>query len=115
MGVFRICFIEIFGVEYLIMQGGMQWVGCVEMVVVVVNVGGLVMLLVLIQLSLEVLVVEIVCCCELIDWLFGVNLILLLMQKLVFYVEYCVVIIEMGICVVEIVGNDFGEYIVEFC
>lgn len=48
------------------------------------------------------------------DKFFGVNFIILFLVILLFYVEYCKVIIDSGIKFVEIVGYNLCEYVEDF-
>ena len=70
-------FTEMFGVDYPIVQGGMQWVGRASLVSAVANAGALGFLTALTQPTPEALVAEIAKCRELTDRVFGVNLTIL--------------------------------------
>src|SRR3546814_14840358 len=75
--VLKTRFTEMFGVEYPITQGGMQWVGCAGLVSAVANAGCLGFLTALTQPTPEDLTKEIARCRELTDKPFGVNLTIL--------------------------------------
>ncbi len=70
----RTRFCDVFGVEYPIVQGGMQWVGRAELTSAVANAGGLGFLTALTQPTPEDLAKEIARCREMTDKPFGVNL-----------------------------------------
>ena len=65
---------ELFGIEYPILQGGMQWVARAELAAAVSNAGGLGILSALTFPSPEELTAEIKRAKELTDRPFGVNL-----------------------------------------
>src|SRR5919112_6216313 len=107
-------FTEHFGVEYPIVQGGMQWVGTAELVSAVANAGALGFLTALTQPSPEALVKEIARCREMTDKPFGVNLTILPSINPPPYAEYRQAIIESGIKIVETAGNKPQEHVNEF-
>ena len=107
-------FTESFGVEYPIVQGGMQWVGRAELVSAVANAGALGLITALTQPTPEDLVREIARCREMTDKPFGVNLTILPAIKPPPYAEYRQAIIEAGIKVVETAGSNPQEHIPEF-
>ncbi len=98
------------GIEYPIVQGGMQWVGRAELVAAVSNAGALGMLTALTQPSPEALQREIARVRELTDRPFGVNLTFLPTLKPVPYVEYRDAIIEAGVKIMETAGNNPQEH-----
>lgn len=100
----KICIIELFGIECFIVQGGLMWIVWVELVVVVVNVGGIGFMIVLSFFEVDLLWVEIWKCWELMDKLFGVNFIFLFFFCLIDYLVYIEVCIDEGIKFIEIVG-----------
>ena len=107
-------FTDSFGVEYPIVQGGMQWVGRAELVSAVANAGALGLITALTQPTPEDLVREIARCREMTDKPFGVNLTILPAIKPPPYAEYRQAIIEAGIKVVETAGSNPQEHIPEF-
>jgi len=99
-------FTEEFGIQYPIVQGGMQWVGRAELVSAVANAGALGFLTALTQPTPEDLVKEVARCQEMTDKPFGVNLTILPSLKPIPYDEYRQAIIESGIKIVETAGNN---------
>jgi nitronate monooxygenase len=75
--IVRTRFCDVFGVEYPIVQGGMQWVGRAELVAAVANACGLGFITALTQPTPEDLTEEIARCREMTDKPFGVNLTIL--------------------------------------
>jgi nitronate monooxygenase len=73
----RTKFTELTGIQYPIMQGGMQWVGVAELVSAVANAGALGMLTALTQPTPEALEKEIERCRSMTKKPFGVNLTIL--------------------------------------
>ncbi|WP_109529372.1 MULTISPECIES: NAD(P)H-dependent flavin oxidoreductase [Nocardia] len=110
----RTRFCDVFGVEYPIVQGGMQWVGRAGLVSAVANAGGLGFLTALTQPTPEDLAEEIYRCRQLTDKPFGVNLTILPSIKPPPYVEYRDVIIESGVGVVETAGFNPAEHLPAF-
>ena len=104
--MFKTRFTEMFGVQYPIAQGGMQWVGRAGLVSAVANAGALGFITALTQPTPEELSREIGRCRELTDKPFGVNLTILPALKPPPYAEYRQAIIEAGIKIVETAGNN---------
>ncbi len=107
-------FTEVFGVEFPIVQGGMQWVGRAELVAAVANAGALGHITALTQPTPEDLVKEIERCRELTDKPFGVNLTILPTINPPPYREYAQAIIDAGVKLVETAGNNPTEYLEMF-
>ncbi|MQX51932.1 NAD(P)H-dependent flavin oxidoreductase [Alcanivorax sediminis] len=97
---------EMLGIQYPIVQGGMQNVGYAELAAAVSNAGGLGIITGLTQPTPEDLDKEIKRCKEMTDKPFGVNLTILPTIKPVPYEEYARVICENGIKVVETAGRN---------
>lgn len=97
---------ELFGIEYPIVQGGMQWVGRAELIAAVSNAGGIGFLTALTQPTPKMLTDEIRRVRELTDKPFGVNLTILPTLKPVDYGGYVDAIIDSGIRFVETAGNN---------
>ena len=97
---------ELLGIEYPIIQGGMQWVGYAELASAVSNAGGLGILTALTQPTPEDLRREIERCRGMTDKPFGVNLTILPAIKTPPYAEYLSAIIDSGIKIVETAGNN---------
>lgn len=110
----RTRFCDVFGVDYPIVQGGMQWVGRAELVSAVANAGGLGFLTALTQPTPEDLAKEIARCREMTDRPFGVNLTILPSITPPPYAEYRDVIVESGIPVVETAGFNPAEHLPAF-
>ena len=107
-------FTEVFGIEYPIVQGGMQWVGYAELVAAVANAGGLGFITALTQPTPEDLTKEIAKCRDLTDKPFGVNLTILPSLNPPPYVEYRQAIIEAGVEYVETAGNNPQDHLPAF-
>ena len=107
-------FCELFGVEYPIVQGGMQWVGRAELVSAVAEAGGLGFLTALTQPTPEALAAEIRRCRELTDKPFGVNLTILPSINPPPYAEYRDAIITGGVRIVEMAGFNPAEHLPVF-
>ena len=107
-------FTEVFGIEYPIVQGGMQWVGYAELVAAVANAGGLGFITALTQPTPEDLTKEIAKCRDLTDKSFGVNLTILPSLNPPPYVEYRQAIIEAGVKYVETAGNNPQDHLPAF-
>ena len=107
-------FTELVGVQYPIVQGGMQWVGRAELVAAVANAGALGFITALTQPTPEDLAKEIARCKQMTDKPFGVNLTILPALKPPPYAEYRRAIIESGVKVVETAGNNPEEHIADF-
>jgi NAD(P)H-dependent flavin oxidoreductase YrpB (nitropropane dioxygenase family) len=97
---------EQLGIEYPIIQGGMQWVGYAELASAVSNAGGLGILTALTQPTPDDLRREIERCRGMTDKPFGVNLTILPAIKTPPYAEYLSAIIESGVKIVETAGNN---------
>lgn len=104
-------FTELFGVEHPIVQGGMQWVGCAELVAAVADAGALGMITALTQPTPEDLAKEIARTREMTDRPFGVNLTILPAISPPPYDEYRQAIIEGGVRIVETAGNLPAEHV----
>ena len=104
-------FTELFGIQYPIVQGGMQWVGRAGLVSAVANAGGLGFITALTQPTPEELSREIARCREMTDKPFGVNLTILPALKPPPYAEYRAAIIDSGIKIVETAGYNPQEHI----
>lgn len=109
--MFKTRITEMLGIEYPIIQGGMQWVGRAGLVSAVSNAGGIGFLTALTQPSPEELAKEIERCREMTDKPFGVNLTILPTLKPVPYDEYMAAIIESGIKFVETAGRNPEPYL----
>jgi NADH:quinone reductase (non-electrogenic) len=107
----RTRFTEAFGVEFPLMQGGMQWVGRAELVAAVAEAGALGCITALTQPTPEDLAKEIARCRELTDKPFGVNLTFLPALKPPPYMEYAAAIVDSGVKVVETAGNNPAEFL----
>lgn len=110
----RTRFTETFGVEHPIVCGGMTAVGTADLIGAVAEAGALGFLTALTQPSPEALGAEIARCRDLTDRPFGVNLTLLPTIQPVPYDDYCQVIIDSGIKVVETAGNSPAPYLPAF-
>lgn len=107
-------FTEAFGVEFPLMQGGMQWVGRAELVAAVANAGALGCITALTQPTPEDLAREIERCRTLTDKPFGVNLTFLPALDPPPYLEYAQVIVDSGVKVVETAGNNPARFLEVF-
>ncbi|MEU3657082.1 nitronate monooxygenase family protein [Streptomyces sp. NPDC032161] len=107
-------FCDVFGVQYPIVQGGMQWVGRAELVSAVANAGGLGFVTALTQPTPEDLAKEIIRCREMTDKPFGVNLTVLPSINPPPYAEYRDVIVDLGVPVVETAGSNPVEHMPAF-
>lgn len=107
-------FTEEFGVEYPIVQGGMQGVGIAELVSAVANAGALGFLTALTQPTPEDLRKEIERTREMTDKPFGVNLTILPTINPIPYDEYVDVIVGAGIKIVETAGRSPEPYMERF-
>ncbi len=97
---------RLLGIDYPIVQGGMQWVGLAELAASVSNAGGLGILTALTQPTPEDLAREIERCRAMTDRPFGVNLTMLPAVTPPPYERYLDVIIDSGITIVETAGNS---------
>ena len=105
---------EMLGIQYPIIQGGMQWVGYAELASAVSNAGGLGVLTALTQPTPEDLRKEIARCREMTDKPFGVNMTILPTIKPPPYAEYMQAIIDSGIKIVETAGNNPRDVVPKF-
>ena len=105
---------ELLGIQYPIVQGGMQWVGRAELASAVSNAGGLGILTALTQSTPDDLAREIRRARGMTDKPFGVNLTILPAIKPPPYAEYVAAIIEGGIGIVETAGNSPKEFVERF-
>jgi NAD(P)H-dependent flavin oxidoreductase YrpB (nitropropane dioxygenase family) len=112
--MFKNRFTEMFGVEYPIVQGGMQWVGRAELTSAVASAGALGFLTALTQPTPEALVKEIERCRGMTDKPFGVNLTILPTLVPRPYGEYIDAIISSGIKIVETAGNNPKPFLSKF-
>ncbi len=101
---------EMFGIKHPIIQGGMHYVGFVEMASAVANAGGLGIITGLTQKSPEDLAKEIAKCHEMTDKPFGVNLTFLPGFQEPDYPGYIQAIVEGGIKIVETAGRSPEAY-----
>jgi len=102
---------ELLGIQYPIIQGGMQWVGTAELAAAVSSAGGLGVLTALTQPTPAALAEEIARCRSMTDRPFGVNLTILPTITPPPYAEYLQVIIDSGIKIVETAGNSPKEFV----
>ncbi|KAJ3307012.1 hypothetical protein HDV03_003339 [Kappamyces sp. JEL0829] len=102
------------GVQYPLMQGGMQWVGTAELVSAVSNAGALGVLTALTQPTPEALALEIERTRRMTTRPFAVNLTILPAINPPPYEKYVDVIINAGIKIVETAGNNPGEHVKRF-
>ena len=105
---------QMLGIQYPIIQGGMQWVGYAELASAVSNAGGLGILTALTQPTPEDLAREIARCRTMTDKPFGVNLTILPSIKPPPYAEYMQVIFDSGIKIVETAGNNPRDFAPKF-
>jgi NADH:quinone reductase (non-electrogenic) len=105
---------EILGIQYPIIQGGMQWVGFAELASAVSNAGGLGVLTALSQPTPADLRREIARCRSMTDKPFGVNLTILPTITPPPYAEYITAIVESGIKIVETAGNNPRDFAPRF-
>ena len=105
---------ELFGIDYPIIQGGMQYVGYAELVAAVSNAGGLGIITALTQPTPEDLAKEIARCKEMTDKPFGVNITILPAFGHIPYDEYIRAIIESGVKIVETAGRNPEPFLPAF-
>jgi NAD(P)H-dependent flavin oxidoreductase YrpB (nitropropane dioxygenase family) len=105
---------KLLGIQYPIVQGGMQWVAQAELAAAVSNAGGLGILSALTQPSPEALAREIERTRALTDRPFGVNLTILPSINPPPYAAYRRAIIDSGIKIVETAGNKPQEHMEDF-
>ena len=96
---------EMLGVEYPIIQGGMQWVGRAELASAVSNAGGLGILTALTQPTPDALSEEIARCRSMTDKPFGVNLTYLPSSRPLPREAYLDAAIEADVKIIETAGN----------
>jgi len=101
---------ELLGIDYPIIQGGMQWVGLAELASAVSNAGGLGILTGLTQPTPEALRAEIARCRAMTDKPFGVNMTLFPSITPPPYAEYIEAIIDSGVKIVETAGSAAAEF-----
>lgn len=101
---------ELLGIDYPIIQGGMQWVGLAELASAVSNAGGLGILTGLTQPTPEALRAEIARCRSMTDKPFGVNMTLFPSITPPPYAEYIEAIIDSGVKIVETAGSAAAEF-----
>ena len=104
--VMRTRITESLGIEFPIVQGGMQWVGLAEMASAVSNAGGLGILTGLTQTSPAELVNEIERCRSMTAKPFAVNLTILPTIKPIPYQDYAQAIVDSGVKIVETAGRN---------
>lgn len=102
---------ELLGIDYPIIQGGMQGVGKAELASAVSNAGGLGILTALTQPTPGDLAKEIERCRSMTERPFGVNLTILPTATPQPYGEYLDVIVESGVKIVETAGNNPKDFI----
>ena len=102
---------EMLGIQYPILQGGMQWVGTANLAAAVSNAGGLGIVTALTQPSPDELGREIARTRTLTDKPFGVNLTILPTVNAPPYADYLEAIIDGGVKVVETAGNTPIEFV----
>ena len=105
---------EMLGIQFPIIQGGMQWVGYAELASAVSNAGGLGILTALTQPTPDHLRREIERCRAMTDKPFAVNLTILPSITPPPYAEYMQVIFESGIKIVETAGNNPRDFAPKF-
>lgn len=105
---------ELLGIDYPIIQGGMQWVGFAELASAVSNAGGLGILTALTQPTPDDLRKEIARCRTMTDKPFGVNLTILPTITPPPYAEYVRAIIDSGVKIVETAGNNPKDFAAKF-
>jgi NAD(P)H-dependent flavin oxidoreductase YrpB (nitropropane dioxygenase family) len=110
----RTRFTEIFGIKHPIMQGGMQNVGCAELVAAVANAGALGFITALTQPTPDELLKEIERTRQMTDKPFGVNLSILPAIKPIPYEDYARAIVASGIKIVETAGQNPEKFLPAF-
>ena len=105
---------EMLGIQYPIIQGGMQWVGYAELAAAVSNAGGLGILTALTQPTPDDLRKEIERCRGMTDKPFGVNMTILPTIKPPPYAEYLQAIFDSGVKIVETAGNNPRDFVPKF-
>ena len=112
--MFKTRITEMLGIEYPIIQGGMQWISRAELVSAVSNAGGLGILSALTFPSPEELAAEIRKTKELTDKPFGVNLSLAPTLRPVSYAPYIDVVVQEGVKIVETAARNPEPYMAQF-
>jgi NAD(P)H-dependent flavin oxidoreductase YrpB (nitropropane dioxygenase family) len=102
---------QLLGINYPIIQGGMQWVGRAELAAAVSNGGGLGILTALTQPSPQALTAEIRRCRAMTDRPFGVNLTILPTIEPVPYVDFLRAALDAGVTLIETAGLNPEPYI----
>ena len=102
---------ESLGIDFPIVQGGMQWVGLAEMASAVSNAGGLGILTGLTQTSPAELVNEIERCRSMTAKPFAVNLTILPTIKPIPYQDYAQAIVDSGVKIVETAGRNPAPFL----
>ncbi len=102
---------ERLGIEYPIIQGGMQGVGVAELVAAVSNAGGLGTLTALTQPTPAALRDEIARCRTMTDRPFAVNLTILPTITPPPYAEYLDAIVSSGVKIIETAGNNPKDFV----
>lgn len=113
-GIFQNRLTELLGIQYPIIQGGMQWISRAELVGAVSNAGGLGILSALTFQSPEELAVEIRKTKDITEKPFGVNLTLAPTLRPVSYEAYIDVMIKEGIKIVETAARSPEPYMAQF-
>jgi len=101
---------DIFGIEYLILQGGLMWIARAELAAAVANAGGIGFMTALSHATPEDLRTEIRKVRDLTDKPFGINITLLPTLKPVDYGQYINVCIEEGTKFIETAGRNPEPY-----
>ena len=104
--MFKTRITELCGIQYPIVQGGMQWVGRAELASAVSNAGALGIITALTQPTPEDLSREIARCRDMTDQPFGVNLTILPTLVPRPYDAYVDAIVASGVKIVETAGNN---------
>jgi len=102
---------DLLGIQYPIIQGGMQWVGRAELASAVSNAGGLGILTALTQPTPQALREEIARCRDMTDKPFGVNLTILPTTNPPPYEEYLDAALESGVRIIETAGRSPKEFV----
>jgi len=102
---------EMLGINYPIIQGGMQWVGRAELASAVSNAGGLGILTALTQETPMALAREIERCRDMTRKPIAVNLTILPTVKPPPYAEYIAAIIDNGVKIVETAGSSPKDFV----
>ena len=108
--MFKTRITEMFGIEYPIIQGAMQWLSRAELVAAVSNAGGLGIIASLTFPTVKELRGEIRKTKSLTDKPFAVNITLLPTLRPVSYEEYIDAAIEEGVSIIETAGQNPRQY-----